>query len=156
MYDDLVAGRETEIRYLNGTIAEYGRSVGVPTPVNDALCALVREASEKRTTDPDTLPHWNPAQVRHATFATFVLALGSLSRSCLVRKNGVRPYPRASSTNVNIAPPNGSREGRASDMAVCCGGWSDCFATAVGGVNACLLNLQAHVKALRCTLSMLR
>jgi 2-dehydropantoate 2-reductase len=38
---DLARGRPTEIDALNGYIARRGRELGVPTPVNQALCALV-------------------------------------------------------------------------------------------------------------------
>lgn len=39
---DLARGRPTEIDALNGYVARKGRELGVPTPVNQALCALVR------------------------------------------------------------------------------------------------------------------
>lgn len=38
---DMRAGRETEIRYINGYWARRGREVGVPTPINDDLVARV-------------------------------------------------------------------------------------------------------------------
>jgi len=47
MLQDVEARRATEIDYLNGGISRFGRELGVPTPLNDALTALVkaREAS---------------------------------------------------------------------------------------------------------------
>jgi 2-dehydropantoate 2-reductase len=42
MLQDLKAGRRTEIESINGVIVRYGREHGVPTPVNDAVCRLVR------------------------------------------------------------------------------------------------------------------
>lgn len=47
---DLAAGRRTEIDSLNGYIARKGEELGVPTPVNRALWALVklREAATRR------------------------------------------------------------------------------------------------------------
>ena len=36
-------GRRTEIDFLNGYICDRGREHGVPTPVNDAVCDMVRE-----------------------------------------------------------------------------------------------------------------
>jgi len=39
---DVLKGRRTEIEYLNGYVASEGRKVGVRTPVNDALVALVQ------------------------------------------------------------------------------------------------------------------
>ena len=41
---DLSRGRRTEIDALNGYVAERGRALGVPTPANQALHALVRLA----------------------------------------------------------------------------------------------------------------
>ena len=38
---DLARGRPTEIDALNGYVARRGQELGVPTPVNQALCALV-------------------------------------------------------------------------------------------------------------------
>lgn len=35
----------SEVRWLNGTVAEYGRCAGVPTPVNERLTALVEEVA---------------------------------------------------------------------------------------------------------------
>jgi 2-dehydropantoate 2-reductase len=47
MLQDVEARRGTEIDYLNGGIARFGRELGVPTPLNDAVTALIkgREAS---------------------------------------------------------------------------------------------------------------
>jgi 2-dehydropantoate 2-reductase len=42
MWQDLKAGRRTEIEALNGAICRYGAAAGVPTPYNDALSRLVR------------------------------------------------------------------------------------------------------------------
>lgn len=39
---DIAKGRLTEIGYLNGAIAEQGRALGVPTPVNGTLNALIK------------------------------------------------------------------------------------------------------------------
>jgi len=46
MYDDWKAGRRTEIDSLNGYLARRGRERGIPTPVNDALCALIKTLTE--------------------------------------------------------------------------------------------------------------
>src|SRR5262249_15364337 len=53
MYDDWKAGRQTEIRNLNGYIAEQGRRFGVPTPVNEALTAMIKTITEKDRSGPD-------------------------------------------------------------------------------------------------------
>lgn len=42
MWQDLKAGRRTEIDALNGAICRYGAAAGVPTPYNDAISRLVR------------------------------------------------------------------------------------------------------------------
>jgi 2-dehydropantoate 2-reductase len=50
MYDDWKAGRPTEIAYLNGYIVERGRELGIPTPVNEALTAMIKAMTEKEKT----------------------------------------------------------------------------------------------------------
>jgi 2-dehydropantoate 2-reductase len=52
MYDDWKAGRHTEIRNLNGYIVDQGRAVGIPTPVNEALTAMIKTITEKPQTGP--------------------------------------------------------------------------------------------------------
>ncbi len=47
MYDDWKAGRPTEIDYLNGYIVEQGRKLGIPTPVNEALTAMIKAVTVK-------------------------------------------------------------------------------------------------------------
>ncbi|HET7760470.1 MAG TPA: 2-dehydropantoate 2-reductase [Gaiellaceae bacterium] len=42
MLQDVEARRATEIDYLNGGIVRFGREQGVPTPLNDAILALVK------------------------------------------------------------------------------------------------------------------
>jgi 2-dehydropantoate 2-reductase len=42
MLQDVEARRATEIDYLNGGVSRFGRELGVPTPMNDALTALVK------------------------------------------------------------------------------------------------------------------
>jgi 2-dehydropantoate 2-reductase len=42
MLQDVEARRRTEIDFLNGGIARFGRELGVPTPVNDAITQLIR------------------------------------------------------------------------------------------------------------------
>jgi len=41
MLQDVEARRLTEIDFLNGGIARFGRELGIPTPLNDAVTALV-------------------------------------------------------------------------------------------------------------------
>jgi 2-dehydropantoate 2-reductase len=42
MLQDVEARRLTEIDFLNGGIGRFGRELGVPTPLNDAVVALVK------------------------------------------------------------------------------------------------------------------
>jgi 2-dehydropantoate 2-reductase len=42
MLQDVEARRQTEIDFLNGGIARVGRELGVPTPLNEAIWALVK------------------------------------------------------------------------------------------------------------------
>lgn len=42
MLQDVLARRTTEVDALNGGIVNFGKDVGVPTPLNEALCALVK------------------------------------------------------------------------------------------------------------------
>jgi 2-dehydropantoate 2-reductase len=42
MLQDVEARRTTEIDYLNGGIVRFGRDHGVPTPLNEAIWALVK------------------------------------------------------------------------------------------------------------------
>jgi 2-dehydropantoate 2-reductase len=42
MLQDVEARRATEVDWLNGGIARFGREHGVPTPLNDAVAALVK------------------------------------------------------------------------------------------------------------------
>jgi len=52
MWEDLERRRPTEIDYLNGEIVRLGEQTGVPTPVNRAIVALVREAERARSGSP--------------------------------------------------------------------------------------------------------
>jgi 2-dehydropantoate 2-reductase len=41
MLQDVLARRATEVAALNGGIVNFGRETGVPTPLNQAIWALV-------------------------------------------------------------------------------------------------------------------
>ena len=43
MLQDVSRGRRTEIDFINGAIVALGRTYGVPTPVNAALVAQIKE-----------------------------------------------------------------------------------------------------------------
>ena len=45
---DLARGKPTEIDHLNGYVARRGEALGVPTPANRALWALVRLLESKQ------------------------------------------------------------------------------------------------------------
>jgi 2-dehydropantoate 2-reductase len=49
MLQDVEAGRETEIDFLNGAIVAFGERHGVDAPLNRALTALVKGIEEART-----------------------------------------------------------------------------------------------------------
>jgi len=42
MLQDVLAGRQTEVDFLNGAIVQWGEKTGVPTPLNKALWALIK------------------------------------------------------------------------------------------------------------------
>jgi 2-dehydropantoate 2-reductase len=42
MLQDVEARRRTEVDYLNGGIARFGRELGIATPLNDAVTALIK------------------------------------------------------------------------------------------------------------------
>jgi len=46
MFQDILAGKQTEIEALNAQVAARGRALGVPTPVNDLLTRLLRAAEQ--------------------------------------------------------------------------------------------------------------
>ena len=48
MLQDLDKGRKTEIEFINGKIVEYGKSVGVKTPVNEMLTKKIKELESKK------------------------------------------------------------------------------------------------------------
>jgi len=43
----LERGKQTEIDYLNGYIADQGRRLGVPTPINDEITRMIKEIEGK-------------------------------------------------------------------------------------------------------------
>jgi len=57
MWDDLQAGRRTEIMYLNGAVERLGIQTGITTPVNSAIVELIKhlERGEKLNLSPQQL-----------------------------------------------------------------------------------------------------
>ncbi|MCP4183973.1 MAG: hypothetical protein GY761_11755 [Hyphomicrobiales bacterium] len=56
MWEDFVAGRTSEIDYLNGAVCQLGTDIDMPTPVNDKIVELVNSKSDGKT------PHNSSAQ----------------------------------------------------------------------------------------------
>ena len=42
MLQDIIAGRQTEVDFLNGAVVRWGEETGVPTPLNRCMWALVK------------------------------------------------------------------------------------------------------------------
>lgn len=47
MLQDLEKGKKTEIDYINGVVSRGGRKCGIPTPFNDKVVELVKEAEAR-------------------------------------------------------------------------------------------------------------
>jgi 2-dehydropantoate 2-reductase len=48
MLQDILAGRETETRALQGAVVSRGESAGIPTPIHRTLMALVLGLERRR------------------------------------------------------------------------------------------------------------
>jgi 2-dehydropantoate 2-reductase len=53
MLQDVIARRATEIDALNGGIVRFGREAGVPTPLNEAIVALIEGVERSWTDQPE-------------------------------------------------------------------------------------------------------
>lgn len=60
MWEDLSRGRPTEIDFLNGEIVSLGRKLGHPTPLNERIVELVKQAEQNK--NPSSL---SPEQLAH-------------------------------------------------------------------------------------------
>ena len=49
MFQDILAGRRTEVDFINGALAREGEEVGVPAPVNNTLALIVRALEATRS-----------------------------------------------------------------------------------------------------------
>jgi 2-dehydropantoate 2-reductase len=56
MWWDLSHRKPTEVGYLNGAVVRHGRRVGVPTPANERIVALVQAATESGAGSPGLTP----------------------------------------------------------------------------------------------------
>ena len=54
MLQDVLAHRRTEVDALNGGIVRFGREHGVPTPLNEAIAALVAGVEHSWSSQPET------------------------------------------------------------------------------------------------------
>ena len=54
MLQDVIARRNTEIEALNGGIVRFGRDTGVPTPLNEAIVALILGVERSWHSQPET------------------------------------------------------------------------------------------------------
>jgi 2-dehydropantoate 2-reductase len=98
MYDDWKAGRQTEIRNLNGYIVERGRELGIPTPVNEALTAMIKTVTEKPRTGPGIV-EIDGAVVQPVAFDR--MALRQLPAECQVNDvNTLMPSMRGRAITV--------------------------------------------------------
>ncbi|WP_306518441.1 2-dehydropantoate 2-reductase [Rheinheimera sp.] len=64
MWDDIQAGRRTEVMYLNGAVVRLGIETGVPTPVNSAIVELVKHLEQGEAI------HLSPQQLRQQLLAS--------------------------------------------------------------------------------------
>ena len=46
MLQDLEKGKLTEVDAINGAVSEYGRKVGVPTPMNDQVVEIIHQIEQ--------------------------------------------------------------------------------------------------------------
>ncbi|CDX37597.1 2-dehydropantoate 2-reductase [Mesorhizobium sp. SOD10] len=56
MWDDLKRGRPTEIDELQGAVIRLARQTGTPTPANERVAALVRQAEAEKRGPPGLMP----------------------------------------------------------------------------------------------------
>ncbi|MBZ9850497.1 2-dehydropantoate 2-reductase [Mesorhizobium sp. CA14] len=66
MWDDLKRGRPTEIDELQGAVIRLARQTGIPTPVNERVTALVRQAEAEKRGPPGLRPEAVSAGPRSA------------------------------------------------------------------------------------------
>jgi 2-dehydropantoate 2-reductase len=57
MLQDIEAGRATEVDALNGGIVRFGSERGVPTPLNQAIAALIKGLEYSSAQRPRLTPH---------------------------------------------------------------------------------------------------
>jgi 2-dehydropantoate 2-reductase len=61
LLQDVIKGRRTEVDYLNGYVVKRGEEVGVPTPMNQAITALMKKLEKGGVKpDPDNVERLKP------------------------------------------------------------------------------------------------
>ena len=112
MLQDVEARRQTEIDFLNGGIARFGRELGVPTPLNDAITALIKgvEASWNTSTEPSSTggtrtsgPRWpSTSSTRSSSPEASTRASREPSRTCPASRS-------CTATPTSSCPPTATR-----------------------------------------------
>ncbi len=98
MYDDWKAGRPTEIDSLNGYVVQRGRELGIPTPLNEALTAIVKVITGQEKSGPGVL-RMDGAVVQPLSLD--VAAFGKLPEDAQVRDlSGVLPGKKGRGVRV--------------------------------------------------------
>ncbi len=98
MYDDWKAGRPTEIDSLNGYVVQCGRELGIPTPLNEALTAIVKVITGQEKSGPGVL-RMDGALVQPLSLD--VAAFGKLPEDAQVRDlSGVLPGKKGRGVRV--------------------------------------------------------
>ena len=64
MLQDVLAGKKTEIDSITGEIIRLGKELGVPTPSNESVYALVKAIESKYLEDADALTEIKPFKVK--------------------------------------------------------------------------------------------
>jgi len=60
MWEDIQAGRPTEIDYINGAVVREAEKVGLDAPVNKAICAAIKNHKQERSDALDELVQLAP------------------------------------------------------------------------------------------------
>ncbi len=78
MFDDWKSGRPTEIDSLNGYIVRRGRELGIPTPLNEALTAMITVITGREKSGPGVVTIegavLQPISLDHASLSTLPAA----------------------------------------------------------------------------------
>ena len=124
MYDDWKAKRPTEIDYLNGYIVRMGRELGIPTPVNEALTAMVKTVTEREPSGPGVV-RIEGAVVQPVSLTR--AALAQLPKEQLVEDvSQLMPSMRGRAIRVNGSPGDSRPRGRCRPCDIPFSRWQVC------------------------------